>query len=57
MLKKAKGYRGRRSKLFRYAKDAVMKAQFGPIATAKLASAHFVIFGSNVSTPPHARTA
>jgi large subunit ribosomal protein L20 len=27
MLKKAKGYRGRRSKLFRYAKDAVMKAQ------------------------------
>src|SRR4249919_4043595 len=28
MLKKAKGYRGRRSKLFRYAKDAVMKAQY-----------------------------
>ena len=27
MVKKAKGYRGRRSKLFRYAKDAVMKAQ------------------------------
>ena len=27
-LKKAKGYRGRRSKLFRYAKDAVMKAQY-----------------------------
>jgi large subunit ribosomal protein L20 len=27
MLEKAKGYRGRRSKLFRYAKDAVMKAQ------------------------------
>ena len=27
MLKKAKGFRGRRSKLFRYAKDAVMKAQ------------------------------
>src|ERR1700752_74761 len=26
MLKKAKGYRGRRSKLFRYAKNAVMKA-------------------------------
>ena len=28
ILKKAKGYRGRRSKLFRYAKDAVMKAQY-----------------------------
>ncbi|NNE94311.1 MAG: 50S ribosomal protein L20 [Verrucomicrobiales bacterium] len=27
MLKKAKGYRGARSKLFRYAKDAVYKAQ------------------------------
>jgi large subunit ribosomal protein L20 len=27
MLQKAKGYRGRRSKLFRYAKNAVMKAQ------------------------------
>jgi large subunit ribosomal protein L20 len=25
MLKKAKGYRGRRSKLFRYAKDALME--------------------------------
>src|SRR5260370_41666742 len=28
MVKKAKGSRGRRSKLFRYAKDAVMKAQY-----------------------------
>jgi large subunit ribosomal protein L20 len=28
MLKKAKGFRGRRSKLFRYAKDAVMKGQY-----------------------------
>jgi len=28
VLKKAKGYRGRRSKLFRYAKDATMKAQY-----------------------------
>jgi large subunit ribosomal protein L20 len=28
VLKKAKGYRGRRSKLFRYAKDAIMKAQY-----------------------------
>ena len=28
MLKKAQGYRGRRSKLLRYAKDAVMKAQY-----------------------------
>jgi large subunit ribosomal protein L20 len=27
VIDKAKGYRGRRSKLFRYAKDAVMKAQ------------------------------
>src|SRR5882762_8122594 len=28
VLRKAKGYRGRRSKLFRYAKDATMKAQY-----------------------------
>jgi large subunit ribosomal protein L20 len=28
VIKKAKGYRGRRSKLFRYAKDATMKAQY-----------------------------
>jgi large subunit ribosomal protein L20 len=28
VLKKAKGYRGRRSKLFRYAKDAIMKGQY-----------------------------
>jgi large subunit ribosomal protein L20 len=28
VLEKAKGYRGRRSKLFRYAKDATMKAQY-----------------------------
>ena len=28
IIKKAKGYRGRRSKLFRYAKDATMKAQY-----------------------------
>jgi large subunit ribosomal protein L20 len=28
VLKKAKGYRGSRSKLFRYAKNAVMKSQY-----------------------------
>jgi large subunit ribosomal protein L20 len=28
VLNKAKGYRGRRSKLFRYAKDATMKGQY-----------------------------
>ncbi len=28
VLEKAKGYRGRRSKLFRYAKNAVMKAEY-----------------------------
>ncbi len=28
VLKQAKGYRGRRSKLFRYAKDAIMKAKY-----------------------------
>jgi len=28
LLDKAKGYRGRRSKLFRYAKNAVMKAEY-----------------------------
>jgi large subunit ribosomal protein L20 len=28
IIKQAKGYRGRRSKLFRYAKDATMKARY-----------------------------
>src|ERR1700719_5299331 len=28
IIRKAKGYRGRRSKLFRYAKDAIMKGQY-----------------------------
>ena len=28
LLDKAKGFRGRRSKLFRYAKNAIMKAQY-----------------------------
>ena len=28
VLDKAKGYRGRRSKLYRYAKDAIMKGQY-----------------------------
>jgi large subunit ribosomal protein L20 len=28
VLDKAKGFRGRRSKLFRYAKDAIMKGQY-----------------------------
>ena len=28
VIQKAKGYRGRRSKLFRYAKDATMKGQY-----------------------------
>ncbi len=28
VIRKAKGYRGRRSKLFRYAKDATMKGQY-----------------------------
>src|SRR5213078_4454417 len=28
VLRKAKGYRGRRSKLFRYAKDAIMKGKY-----------------------------
>src|SRR5436305_15297797 len=28
IIKAAKGYRGRRSKLFRYAKDAIMKARY-----------------------------
>ncbi|PYL40700.1 MAG: 50S ribosomal protein L20 [Verrucomicrobia bacterium] len=28
VLEKAKGYRGRRSKLFRYAKDATMKGKY-----------------------------
>src|ERR1700752_4236356 len=28
VIKKAKGYRGRRSKIFRYAKDATLKGQY-----------------------------
>src|SRR6201988_246663 len=28
VIKKAKGYRGRRSKIFRYAKDATMKGKY-----------------------------
>ena len=45
MVEKAKGFRGRRSKLFRYAKNAVMKADTGRIATARPASAISAISG------------
>ena len=47
VLKKAKGYRGRRSKLFRYAKDATMKAQYWAYRDRKTRKRTFRIFGSS----------
>jgi large subunit ribosomal protein L20 len=41
MIKKAKGYRGRRSKLFRYAKDARMKAQYWAYRDRKTSKRNF----------------
>ena len=41
VLKKAKGYRGRRSKLFRYAKDATMKGQYWPYRDRKTRKRNF----------------
>ena len=37
-IKASKGYRGRRSKLFRYAKDAQMKAKYWVYRDRKLAN-------------------
>ena len=41
MLEKAKGFRGRRSKLFRYAKNAVMKAQYWAFRDRKTRKRNF----------------
>ena len=41
VLDKAKGYRGRRSKLFRYAKDATMKAQYWAYRDSKTRKRNF----------------
>ena len=41
MLDKAKGFRGRRSKLFRYAKNAVMKAQYWAFRDRKTRKRNF----------------
>ena len=41
MLDKAKGFRGRRSKLFRYAKNAIMKAQYWAFRDRKTRKRNF----------------
>ena len=38
VIKSAKGYRGRRSKLFRYAKDATMKGKYWAYRDRKILS-------------------
>lgn len=40
-IEKAKGFRGRRSKLFRYAKNAVMKAQYWAFRDRKTRKRNF----------------
>jgi large subunit ribosomal protein L20 len=58
VVDKARGFRGRRSKLFRYAKNAVMKAEYWSYRDRKTrANATSAISGSPASTPPHAPTA
>ena len=52
VLKSAKGYRGRRSKLFRYAKDATMKGKYWAYRDRKTRKRNFRISGSSGSTPP-----
>jgi large subunit ribosomal protein L20 len=41
LLEKAKGFRGRRSKLFRYAKNAIMKAQYWAFRDRKTRKRNF----------------
>jgi large subunit ribosomal protein L20 len=41
VIQKAKGYRGRRSKLFRYAKDATMKGQYWSYRDRKVRKRNF----------------
>lgn len=41
LLDKAKGFRGRRSKLFRYAKNAIMKAQYWAFRDRKTRKRNF----------------
>jgi large subunit ribosomal protein L20 len=41
LLEKAKGFRGRRSKLFRYAKNAVMKAKYWAFRDRKTRKRNF----------------
>lgn len=41
VVQKAKGYRGRRSKLFRYAKDATMKGQYWSYRDRKVRKRNF----------------
>jgi len=52
VIQKAKGYRGRRSKLFRYAKDATMKGQYWSYRDRKVRSATSATSGLSASTPP-----
>ena len=52
VLKAAKGYYGARSRTFKVAKQAVIKAVNTPIVIDVNASANFAHCGSCVSTPP-----
>ena len=54
VIDSAKGYRGRRSKLFRYAKDATMKGKYWAYRDRKTRSATSACSGSSGSTPPSA---
>lgn len=56
ILKLAKGYYGARSRVFRVAKQAVIKLASTPTVTAVSASASSALCGSLVSTPVLVRT-
>ena len=57
VLKQAKGYYGARSRTFKVAKQAVIKAGHTPIATAVNASASSARCGSCASMPRRGSTA
>lgn len=50
VLAQAKGFRGRRSTVFRVAKEAVMKAGHTPIVTAVTKNVYSALCGLPVST-------
>ena len=57
MITAAKGFRLKRSKLYRYASDAVDHGRNTPTATAASKSARSAISGRSASTPPSAKPA